>query len=92
VRLVFRGVDSKKLFDAAYCAISFIQERTKSYISLLGPAFCPLSRIKNNYRVHVIIKLNQLTGMREILRELQTKIVKRQGHYLEIDIDPVSML
>ena len=92
VRLVFRGVDSKKLFDAAYCAISFIQERTKSYISLLGPAFCPLSRIKNNYRVHVIIKLDQLTGMREILRELQAKIVKRQGHYLEIDIDPVSML
>jgi len=92
VRLVFRGTDSKKLFDMAYFTVSFIQERTGNYIALLGPAFCPLSRIKSNYRVHVIIKLKQLGAMREVLRELQEQIGKKHGHYLEIDIDPQSML
>jgi len=92
VRLVFRGSNSKKLFDSAYYAISYIQEKTKSYISLLGPAFCPLSRIKNNYRVHVIIKLKQTAALREVLKEFQEIMVQKHALYMEIDIDPVSML
>jgi primosomal protein N' (replication factor Y) len=92
IRLVFRGSNSKKLFDSAYYAISYIQEKTKSYIALLGPAFCPLSRIKNNYRVHVIIKLKQIAALREVLKEFQEIMVQKHSLYMEIDIDPVSML
>jgi primosomal protein N' (replication factor Y) len=92
VRLVFRGPDSKQLFEQAYDAVSFIQERTGDYIALLGPAFCPLSRIKSNYRVHVIAKVKQMTGLRRVLAELQGSLSKKRETYLEIDFDPLSML
>jgi primosomal protein N' (replication factor Y) len=92
VRLVFRGPDSKRLFEQAYRAVSFIQEKTKEYIALLGPAYCPLSRIKNNYRVHVIVKMTKMAEMRRVLAELQEGTVKKREAYLEIDIDPLSML
>jgi primosomal protein N' (replication factor Y) len=92
VRLVFRGPDSKQLFEQAYKAVSFIQEKTKDYIALLGPAYCPLSRIKNNYRVHVIVKLTKMAEMRRVLAELQGGAVKKRETYLEIDFDPLSML
>jgi len=92
IRLVFRGSNSQSLFESAYSAVSFIQERTKNYISLLGPTFCPLSRIKNNYRVHVIIKMNQVAPVRTVLKEFQNLMGKKHGQYLEIDIDPISML
>ncbi|MCK5568167.1 MAG: primosomal protein N', partial [Spirochaetes bacterium] len=92
IRLVFRGINSKDLFESAYNTVSLIQERTKDYISILGPTFCPFSRIKNNYRVHVIIKVKQLEPVRSVLREIYNTLKKKKGQYIEIDIDPVSML
>ncbi len=92
VRLVFRGNNSKALFESAYSALSFLQKETKEYISLLGPTFCPLSRIKNNYRVHIIIKTHQISPLLPVLRLLQEDMARRRDHYLEIDIDPISML
>ena len=92
IRLVFRGNDSKKLFETAYSAISFIQERTENYISILGPAFCPFSRIKKYFRVHIIIKLDQLEPVRSVINELQNSQSKNREQYMEIDIDPLSML
>jgi primosomal protein N' (replication factor Y) len=91
IRLVFRGGDSKKLFETAYTAISFIQEKTKSYMSILGPAFCPFSRIKKYFRVHIIIKVEQLEPVKSILKELNSSLNNRE-QYMEIDIDPISML
>lgn len=94
VRLVFRGADSKSLFESAYQAVSFIQERTKAYIAILGPVYCPLSRIKNNYRVHLIIKLKKTADVRGVLKELQGYHGRAGGAgvYMEIDFDPLSML
>lgn len=92
IRLVFRGNNSKDLFESAYMTVSFIQERTKDYISILGPTFCPFSKIKNNYRVHVIIKVNQLEPVRSVLKEMNSILRHKKGQYIEIDIDPVSML
>jgi len=93
IRLVFRGENYKTLFDDAGYAVSFIKENTSSYISLLGPAFCPFSRIKKNYRVHIIIKAEKIAPLKPVLRELYSLMCKkRYRQYLEIDIDPVNML
>jgi len=92
IRLVFRGSKPTTLFKNADFAISFIKERTDNYISILGPAFCPISRIKKNYRVHVIIKLKGVGLFNSTLRELSIIFKRKYGLYLEIDVDPVSML
>lgn len=92
VRLVFRGTDQEILLEAGGEAIKFIKGRTTGYLSILGPSLCPLSRIKSNYRVHVIIKLERITPILPVLRDLQNEKSMRGKFYLEIDIDPLSML
>jgi primosomal protein N' (replication factor Y) len=91
-RLVFRGEDSEGLNEQAAQAGSFIRERCPEGTSVLGPALCPISRIKKNYRVHIIIKSSDMGRIRPLLRELTASVKKRPGCYMEIDIDPVSML
>ena len=92
VRLVFRGRKQDKLFDTAYIAVDFIKKKAKDKAVILGPSVCPLSRIKQNYRVHVIIKTNAIISINPVLFELNNQIKKISGVYMEIDIDPISML
>ena len=92
VRLVFRGPDPERLLESGRRAVAFIQERTEDYLSLLGPTMCPISRIKKNYRVHVILKLRDAAPLKPVLGELQDTMRGEGDHYLEIDIDPMNML
>jgi primosomal protein N' (replication factor Y) len=92
VRLVFRGTDPDGLLESGERAASFIRERTDAYISMLGPSPCPITRIKKNYRVHLILKVSEPGPLRGVLGELQETMRAEGEHYLEIDIDPMSML
>jgi primosomal protein N' (replication factor Y) len=60
--------------------------------AILGPVACPLERLKNRYRWHVLVRCaskKALTGlMRKVLSELEPG--ERMG--VMVDIDPVMML
>jgi primosomal protein N' (replication factor Y) len=92
VRLVFRGTNEDRLMEQAQSAGAFIRERAPEGASILGPTLCPISRIKKNFRVHIIIKMKVIGQIRPLLRELFKTMRKRHDCYMEIDIDPVSML
>ncbi|MFW6180566.1 MAG: replication restart helicase PriA [Spirochaetota bacterium] len=92
VRLVFRGSDERKVLSTAERAQGFIREQAPPLFSLLGPSLCPISRIKNNYRAHLIIKLERVGPIQQVLAGCQ-QLMRGQGDvYLEIDVDPMSML
>jgi primosomal protein N' (replication factor Y) len=92
VRLVFRGSDPDQLLASGRKAVEFIQAHTEEFLSLLGPTMCPISRIKKNYRVHVILKLKDTASVKPVLGDLQVRMRGEGDHYLEIDIDPMNML
>jgi primosomal protein N' (replication factor Y) len=92
VRLVFRGEDIDGLMEKAQAAGSTIREGCPRGSSVLGPVLCPIGRIKKNYRVHIIIKTKQIGEIRPLLRSILKTARKSRECYLEIDIDPVSML
>jgi primosomal protein N' (replication factor Y) len=92
VRLVFRGSDPDQLLASGRKAVEFIQAHTEEFLSLLGPTMCPISRIKKNYRVHVILKLKDTASVKPVLGDLQERMRGEGDHYLEIDIDPMNML
>ena len=91
-RLVFRGEDSEEIREQAARAGSFLHEHCPEGTSVLGPTLCPISRIKKNHRIHIIIKSRDMGGIRPLLRELATTVKRRPHCYMEVDIDPVSML
>ncbi len=92
IRLVFRGKNQDKLFDVAGACLDILVKARTGGDDILGPASCPLSKIKQNYRVHVIIKTNSIGTYRDVLVDIGNRIKKIYDVYLEIDIDPISML
>lgn len=94
VRLVIRGTDRERVFNYAYEILDFIRARIEENgnISVLGPVSCPISKIKKNYRVHIIIKTEKIAPVRGVLKLLLEDEKKKYGVYLEIDFDPLSML
>ena len=60
--------------------------------SLLCPAPCPLSRLKNRWRWHLLVKAKDPEELRTRLREAFSKLNQTDRHGLSIDIDPMSLM
>ncbi|MCL2276722.1 MAG: primosomal protein N' [Treponema sp.] len=73
-------------------ALSMIQKNSK--IDMLGPAECPIGIINNNYRRHLILRCPSMNSLQMITKEILPRYEKGKDAktYLEIDVDPVSML
>jgi primosomal protein N' (replication factor Y) len=63
-------------------------------VTVLGPAPCPLERIKNRWRWHVVLKSVQQAPLTRLLRGLLTGVDVPAAHDLRLvaDRDPVSLL
>jgi primosomal protein N' (replication factor Y) len=92
VRLVFRGPEEGRVLNAAEEVLRFIEGQNPPVLSILGPSLCPLSRIKNNYRAHLIIKTGKVGPVLGLLETARDLMRKQREVYLEIDVDPMSML
>lgn len=64
-----------------------------SQIEVLGPAASPLSRIKNQYRYHLILKGPKAVELNQLARQIisDEKWIPTQVKVL-IDVDPMSLL
>ena len=73
-------------------ALSLIPKN--SNIDMLGPAECPIGIINNNFRRHLIIRSPSMNAVHQIVKEILPRYEKGKDvkTYLEIDVDPVSML
>lgn len=62
---------------------------------LLGPAPAPLSKLKNRYRWHVLLKTNGDVAVKRFLRDAYGTLAPRDGRNaaaLTYDVDPMSLL
>lgn len=64
-----------------------------SQIEVLGPAASPLSRLKNQYRYHLILKGSKAVELNQLARQIiaDEKWIPTQVKVL-IDVDPMSLL
>jgi primosomal protein N' (replication factor Y) len=92
VRLVFRGTGEGAIMKRGEQVRALIEESGFPCLSVLGPVACPISRVKNNYRAHIIVKLERVTPFLEVLMRARDFMRADREVYLEIDIDPSSML
>lgn len=96
-RLVFRGEDRQKMTSFLSELQIFVRKNCRSHAAkkVLGPVSCPVEKLKNNYRYHIIIKCNNIREITEDLRKIRDFF---QAHgdarhmHLEIDIDPMSLI
>ncbi len=70
-----------------------LDARQMSKIRLLGPAPCPIDRIRNRWRWHLLVKSSDGDALGRVLRYFATHFEPpRSDLRLEVDRDPVSLL
>jgi len=104
--IVVSGEDDKQCFLAAKTLLSktyeFLQcgktvaDSAQEEYLILGPARCPLSKIRNKFRWRIVIKhanLDNLIRVSARLNEFSSKeLFEKQKLDVSIDINPYSML
>lgn len=64
-------------------------------IRVLGPAECPMSKLKNKYRWQILIKSKGTGLLHYLLKEMEglsRNILRKKGVGMIIDVDPYQML
>jgi primosomal protein N' (replication factor Y) len=59
---------------------------------ILGPAPCPLSRLRGKYRWHLLVKCTDVDTLRHRLREALRQLHPSERLGITLDIDPMSLL
>lgn len=91
IRLVFRGKNSD---DVTAAAADFAQAAEKHIeaAEVMGPAECPLGVISQNHRHHIILRSTSFSATHRSLRRVLSAYRAPQRVYVEVDVDPVSLL
>ena len=94
IRFVIRAKDVKRAETAIRRLASIMIPLIPKDASLLGPAECPIGIINENHRRHLILRSPSMNVIHSIARHVVKEYEKGKdaGTYLEIDVDPVSML
>jgi primosomal protein N' (replication factor Y) len=89
-RFVLRGKSKSKVTEAAHSLASALAGVPRD--DTLGPADCPLAKIAGNYRMHMMLLTRHFGRTHAALTPILRSFKTPAGVYLEIDVDPVSML
>jgi len=94
-RIVLRGKESKDVKEKAIDIANKLREAIKSSkdeVDILGPAPTPITRIKDKYRWHIIVKSNNLEKLRMALKSIENEGKKSKKVQTIIDVDPYMLL
>ena len=61
-------------------------------LAVLGPAPCPLSRLRGRYRWHLLLKTTDMDKLRTRLKEAMSLLSATDRSGLSLDVDPMSLL
>ncbi|MCK5671794.1 MAG: primosomal protein N', partial [Spirochaetales bacterium] len=90
-RLVFRGIQEKDVIQYSEKVYRSLDEWNLDQVEILGPAECPIKKISRNYRYQILIRTNKFNAAHEAINHLK-QIATKSKVYMEIDVDPVSLL
>ena len=94
LRILVRGRDEHRVWKAAEQIAGELRNLPSSAAKteILGPAECPIAILNNNYRVHIMLLTKRIGHLQRSVPEILRTITLPAGLYVEIDVDPQSML
>jgi primosomal protein N' (replication factor Y) len=95
INLTLRGRKEEAVIknaESLAADIERIASQDGARAEVLGPAPLPFYRLRGYFRWHIMIKGDDLTGFKEKLSDHLDKKRKAPEIYLEIDVDPASIL
>jgi primosomal protein N' (replication factor Y) len=92
VNIVLRAKDSTEGAEAADVLATRLRAQARGNFRVLGPAFAPLARLRQEHRFQVLLK-GRRKAMRDAVREA---LVERYGDVrwpgVAVDVDPVTIM
>ncbi|WP_022669836.1 replication restart helicase PriA [Hippea alviniae] len=82
---IIRIIAEKRKKDAAYELICDVKSKIEGKLNVVGPTRCPIFKLRNRYRYHLLIKSFSALKDISILREI---IGFKDG--IHFDVDPVN--
>lgn len=92
IRLILRGRDRNKVEQAASRLAEALQAGIGRTGDVLGPAECPIAVIARNHRFHMLLRSEDFAALHRRTRETLLRFRTPPGLFLEIDVDPLSLL
>ncbi len=95
IRFVFRSASEQSAefaVEQAFGLLDDIIEKTDVSVDILGPSECPLAKIAANYRNHIILRGNSLLELQKTASIFLNTFKSSSNVYIEVDVDPVSLL
>ncbi len=95
LRLVFRSANeqlSKKSCEEAAHMLNKIVQVHNEDVDVLGPSECPLAKIAANYRNQILLRAQTARPLQRISAALLQSYKTPKNLYIEVDVDPVSLL
>lgn len=90
VRLVNVVVSSEERAAAERLATDIAADLKRHVVRVLGPAPCPIQRLKGRWRFHVLVKLDREDDIR--VAAVPEKHLTHSDVRVAVDVDPVSLL
>ena len=90
VRLVVSGRQENLVIGYAGHGVRYLKENLKN-CEIIGPAPCPITRIKELYRWHILIKNNSLLNTVEVcshLVDMMNRKTDKESHGTRFILDP----
>lgn len=92
LRLVFRSQVPNLAEMAANSAKNILEKKINKDVEILGPAECPLLMISGNYRYQILLRSNNVNSLIESAKKLIWGYKSPNNVYIEVDVDPISLL
>ncbi len=92
IKLLVRGRNEEKVIQKINTLFQFIRSKLTQGIEILGPAPAPLTKINNNFRWQLILKGTRMKSLQSTACLAQEAFANEKSLYLEIDVDPLSMM
>jgi primosomal protein N' (replication factor Y) len=94
IRFTLRSRDEKRTLASAAALASIAMPLLPPGADALGPAECPLGIISNQYRRHLILRGKNMAALHAAAGAILAQYEKQKDSrvYLEVDVDPVSLL
>ena len=94
IRFTFRSRDEERATAAASRLAAIAAPLLPAGADALGPAECPLGIISNQYRRQLLLRGKNMRPLHAAAGEILSRYEKSRDSkvYLEVDVDPVSLL
>ena len=91
-KLLFRGKNKERVISLASDVANHLNRICGGEVEVLGPAESPIAIINKNYRYHILLRAKTAKAIQIAVANSLHLFRKDQLVYVEIDIDPVSLL